>query len=100
MEDFEHIKSRFIFWLINLRRYQKRFLLILVDLILMYFALWGALCLRLSTFYIPETVTLALIFGCAPFIGVAVFHYMNIYRQVTRYIDQKYAVRIYGRDDT
>lgn len=84
----------FIYFLVNLQRSHKKMVIIFIDAALMYLALWGALYLRLSEFYLPPTPLLTAIFLCAPLLGVLVFHQMKVYRQITRYLDSAFLARI------
>ncbi|MGH1350045.1 MAG: polysaccharide biosynthesis protein [Methyloligellaceae bacterium] len=94
MPKYKYDKNKLITWLVNLKRRYKRAIIISMDLCVMYLALWGALYLRLSEFYIPPTPLLTLIFLSAPIIGVSVYHNMKVYQQVTRYLDKSFIVRI------
>ncbi len=84
----------FVYFLVNLRRSHKKITIIFIDAALMYLALWSALYLRLSEFYIPPTTLLTAVFLSAPVIGVTVFHQMKVYRQITRYLDTSFLARI------
>lgn len=77
----------------QLARWPKRTILISHDIILMLFALWLGMSLRLSTFYIPEPVLITQ-FLLAPLLGVVIFHYLGLYKLVTRYINQRYIFRM------
>ncbi len=94
MIKYKSAQNYVIKYLVNLKRRHKRAIIITIDLILMYIALWSALYLRLSQFYIPSTPILTLIFLSAPIIGVGVYQHMKVYQQVTRYLDKSFIVRI------
>lgn len=79
----------------QLSRWPKRAILISHDITVMLFALWLGMSLRLSTFYIPEE-DLMIQFLLAPIIAVVFFHYMGLYKLVTRYMNQEYIWRIAG----
>ena len=66
------------------------------DFLLMSFALWLAMSLRLNVLYVPETVegTTQLLAG--PILGIVTFHYFGLYRLVTRYIGHQGMIRIYA----
>lgn len=82
-------------WLIERPRWFKRTLLILNDIAMLSIALWAAYSLRLSQFYVPETVGLVLLFAAAPIIGVITFHMRGLYKLVTRFIGPEGTTRIY-----
>jgi len=82
-------------WLIERPRWFKRTLLILNDMAMLSIALWAAYSLRLSQFYVPETVGLVLLFAAAPIIGVITFHLRGLYKLVTRFIGPEGTTRIY-----
>jgi FlaA1/EpsC-like NDP-sugar epimerase len=79
---------------IRLSRYPKRTILATADFILLGFALWLAMSLRLGEPYVPPSWELLLIFAAAPAIGVATFFQLGLYRLVTRFIGSQGAVRI------
>ena len=82
-------------WLIERPRWFKRTLLILNDITMLSIALWAAYSLRLSQFYVPETVALVVLFAAAPIIGVITFHLRGLYKLVTRFIGPEGTTRIY-----
>ena len=82
-------------WLIERPRWFKRTLLILNDLVMLTVALWAAYSLRLSHFYVPDTVAMVLIMAAAPIIGVITFHMRGLYKLVTRFIGPEGTTRIY-----
>ena len=90
-----HLSKIFIHRLINIKRPLKRSMLMFIDFIIMISSLWLALYLRLSEFYYPPSLQIAAILACAPFIGITVFHNMSIYRQVTRYVDNTFGMRVF-----
>lgn len=73
-------------WLVGLGRYPKRAILAVNDFVLLNLALWLAMSLRLGEFFIPTTWQLFLVLSAAPFIGIATFFQVGVYRLVTRYI--------------
>lgn len=85
-----------IYRFVNLPRQVKRFFILLADLVLLSFALWAALSLRLATWFVPDDLTFTLLLGSAPLIGVAVFHGAGLYRLVTRYISSQGTIRIFA----
>ena len=82
-------------WLIERPRWFKRTLLILNDIAMLSVALWAAYSLRLSQFYVPETVGMMMLFAAAPIIGVITFHMRGLYKLVTRFIGPEGTTRIY-----
>lgn len=94
MITLQTFSQKFVLWLIHLKRWQKRAILIVVDISLMAFALWSALSLRLSTLYAPLDISVFLLLCSAPLLGAIVFYYSGIYRQITRFTEQKDTIRI------
>jgi hypothetical protein len=80
--------------LVDLPRGPKRAVLVVSDFALMSLALWLALSLRLSTFYVPPSIELAAILSAAPIIGILTFFRMGLYRLVTRFISARGTVRL------
>jgi FlaA1/EpsC-like NDP-sugar epimerase len=71
---------------VDLDRYTKRVILASTDFILLNLALWLAMSVRLGEFFVPPNWTVFLVLGAAPFIGVATFFQLRVYRMVTRFI--------------
>jgi FlaA1/EpsC-like NDP-sugar epimerase len=82
-------------WLIERPRWFKRIFLIANDMALLTIALWAAYSLRLSQFYVPESIGMILLMAAAPIIGVITFHMRGLYKLVTRYIGPEGTTRIY-----
>lgn len=82
-------------WLIKSSRWFKRTLLIMNDFAMLSIALWAAYSLRLSQFYVPETLENLLLMLAAPVIGVLVFYWRGLYKLVTRFIGPEGTTRIY-----
>src|SRR5262245_26678867 len=72
--------------LVGLSRYAKRTILAVSDFILLNLALWLAMSARLGEFYSPPSWEMMVVLGAAPFIGVATFFQLRVYRLATRYI--------------
>ena len=70
----------------GLNRYPKRAILAVNDFILFNLALWLAMSLRVGELFVPPTWEMFLVLSAAPFIGVATFFQMGVYRIVTRFI--------------
>ena len=79
-------------WLVGLDRYTKRVILATNDFVLLNLALWCAMSLRLGEFFVPQSWTLFVVLGAAPFIGIATFFQLNVYRMVTRFLGWQGAV--------
>jgi len=87
------VKARSLaLWLVGLGRYSKRVILATNDFILFNLALWLAMSVRLGEFFVPPSWTLFLVLGAAPFIGVATFFQLHVYRMVTRFIGWRGAI--------
>jgi FlaA1/EpsC-like NDP-sugar epimerase len=82
-------------WLIERPRWFKRTLLIINDFAVLTIALWSAYSLRLSQFYVPETIPILLLMLAAPVLGVLVFYWRGLYKLVTRFIGPEGTTRIY-----
>lgn len=82
-------------WLIERSRWFKRTVLIVNDFVMLSIALWAAYSLRLSQFYLPETLENLLLMLAAPVIGVLVFYWRGLYKLVTRFIGPEGTTRIY-----
>ena len=84
-------------WLLRisqLNRYPKRTILAIADFILLGFALWLTMSVRLRELYVPNTRAQLLVLCAAPAIGVATFFGFGLYRLVTRFIGRQGAVII------
>ncbi len=73
-------------WLVELDRYPKRAILAVNDFILFNLALWLALSFRLGVLFVPPNWQMFLVLVAAPFIGIATFFQMRVYRMVTRFM--------------
>jgi FlaA1/EpsC-like NDP-sugar epimerase len=82
-------------WLIERPRWFKRMLLIVNDFVMLGIALWVAYSLRLSQFYMPETLQILLLMLAAPVVGILVFYWRGLYKLVTRFIGPEGTTRIY-----
>ena len=74
-------------WFSGIERRKKRWVLMAADSIILPFALWGAYVLRFAEVW-PARYTEPVIwlFMVLPFLGVAVFYKLGLYRVVIRYI--------------
>ena len=79
-------------WLVGLNRYTKRVILAINDFILLNLALWLAMSMRLGELFVPQSWNLFVVLGAAPFIGVATFFQLHVYRMVTRFLGWQGAV--------
>lgn len=80
---------RFARWLVELDRYPKRAILAVNDFVLFNIALWLALSFRLGQFFVPTDWRMFLVLAAAPFIGIATFFQMRVYRIVTRFVGKR-----------
>jgi FlaA1/EpsC-like NDP-sugar epimerase len=85
----EALARRVVPRLIALGRHQKRAILAAGDIVVLNFAMWLAMSLRLGEFFVPRSWQLFFLLGAAPVIGVATFFYFGLYRLVTRFIGQQ-----------
>ena len=72
--------------LVKLKRYPKRVILAANDFVLFNLALWLAMSFRLGEPFVPPSWEMFLILSAAPYIGVATFFQMGVYRIVTRFM--------------
>ena len=82
--------------LLELPRYTKRAILVLIDLILLGTTLWGAISLRYGRYYVPDDWGETALMVAAPLITVAVFGWIGLYRLVTRYISYRGTLQIFA----
>lgn len=82
-------------WLIGRTRTTKRAVLISTDVVLLSLAVWLAFSLRLAYPYVPHNPALYVVFASAPIVSVVVFHFLGLYRLVTRFLGYRGAVRIF-----
>ena len=71
-----------------LPRSTKQIITIVVDFVCLFFAVWGAYCLRLGYWYEPSTEQFAL-FLLAPVIAAPIFVINGLYRSVIRYVGEQ-----------
>lgn len=71
--------------LLEMPRYHKRAVLVLIDFLILSGVLWGAMSLRYATLYKPDGVGVTLLLIAAPLITLATFAHLGLYRIVTRY---------------
>lgn len=83
-------------WLLQLPRFNKRFILIGLDLLLLSFALWFSISLRYNAPFVPPDLASALLLASGPLITVATFAVSGLYRLVTRYLGYRGHTRIIG----
>ena len=75
-------------FLLNLKRSKKRSILILTDILLVFFSCYLAFSLRLGFFFSPRIHEVWL-FLIASFLAPIIFSYFGLYRAVIRYIGYK-----------
>ena len=71
-----------------LPRSTKQIITIVVDFLSLFFAVWGAYCLRLGYWYEPSAEQFAL-FLLAPVIAAPIFVINGLYRSVIRYVGEQ-----------
>ena len=71
----------------GMTRYQKRFVLILSDLILLNFAMWAAMSLRFGELYMATSPDVLALLVAIPVIAIALFFQVGLYRHVTRHFN-------------
>lgn len=76
---------RFVRHFLSLSRFQKQFIMLSADVIMLFFALWASFSMRLGQFYFPEKPTYWL-FIIAPIIAIPIFIRLGLYRAIVRYI--------------
>ena len=72
-------------WILNLSRNKKRFLLVLVDILLITISLWLAFALRFGEWFWPNQNQWPL-FILASILGLPIFIRLGLYRAIIRYI--------------
>lgn len=83
----EFLRPKILALATRMTRYQKRFVLILSDLVLLNFAMWVALSLRYGEFYAPTGPDVLALLIAVPLIAVASFFQVGLYRHVTRHFN-------------
>lgn len=92
--DMNDRRSRLRAWLLNVPRYHKRAVLMLIDFTALSFILWLAFSLRLSVPYMPaKPVTLVLMIA-APVICIITLWWFDVYKVVTRYMSVRGATQV------
>lgn len=72
-------------YLLKLTRYQKRFALIVVDLVLLNVAVWLAMSASWGYFYMASTWDVFLLLAAVPPLAVGALFRVGLYRHVTRH---------------
>lgn len=83
----EFLRPKLLALATGMTRYQKRFILILSDLLLLNFAMWAAMSLRFGEFYVPSSPDVLALLIAIPVIAVASFFQVGLYRHVTRHFN-------------
>lgn len=86
--------SRIRTWLLEKPRYHKRAALVVIDLLLLSFAVWTSFSLRLGEPYIPASIVTLGLMVAAPLLVVACLWWFGVYRLVTRYIGYRDVTQI------
>lgn len=74
-------------WFLGLRRPAKQFLLLLLDVGLLFFSVWAAYAIRQDGAFVP-TQNQWILMAIAPLVAVPVFWQMGLYRAVIRYLSE------------
>jgi FlaA1/EpsC-like NDP-sugar epimerase len=74
--------------ILSLPRNVKRLIVLLVDVLIIPFALWSSFSLRLGVFYVPQghQENFVYLFLIAPAIAIPIFIRFGLYRAIIRYI--------------
>jgi len=72
--------------LLQLPRFAKRTILAVADFLILSFALWVAISLRYSEFWVPRNAIAAVLFISGPLFTVGIFAAARLYKFVTRYL--------------
>lgn len=83
----EFLRPKMLALATGMTRYQKRFVLILGDLVLLNFAIWLAMALRFGEFYVASSGEVLVLLVAVPVIAVASFFQVGLYRHVTRHFN-------------
>ena len=81
---------RFLF---GLRTELKQFIVITIDILILFFSLWSSLSLRYEKFNYPFNETIYFYFFIVV-IAIPIFYFFNLYRNVHRYTDLYYINQI------
>ena len=81
--------------LISLPRGAKQLILAVSDGALLVFAVWFAFSLRLGLLYHTSDLRVIAVVSALPLLGMIAIVQLKLYRQVTRFIDQKAVFRLY-----
>jgi len=83
----EFLRPKLLALAAGMTRYQKRFVLIVSDLLLLNFAMWAAMSLRFGELYVASSAQVLALLIAIPVIAVAAFFYVGLYRHVTRHFN-------------
>jgi len=70
---------------LSLSRFHKQLIMLLADVIMLYFALWASYSMRLGQLYFPDKSELW-VFLVIPLIAIPIFILLGLYRAIVRYI--------------
>lgn len=88
------VHSRLRTWLLEKPRYHKRAALVVIDLLLLSFAIWLSFSVRLGELYVPASVVTLGLMISAPLLVVCCLWWFDVYRLVTRYIGYRGVTQI------
>lgn len=78
---------KFIHWLASRSRRSKQCILVAIDSVLFFSAVWLAYSLRLTALYDPD-INQVLLMLAAPAIGVPIMYAFGLYTSITRYVGE------------
>ena len=79
--------------LLKLKRFEKRLIIIFLDLIIVLFSIWAAISIRVGNIFLPIDNEI-FIFISAIIIGPIIFWQAQFYKVIIRYINQKHIFQI------
>lgn len=80
--------NRFVVHFLNLSRFQKQLIMVFADVVMLLFALWFSIFLRLEQLHLPAQMDVWAFF-ITPFIAIPLFVKLGLYRAIVRYIGFK-----------
>ena len=81
--------------ILDLDKSIKTLLLIILDFVISLFALYLAICLRIESFFRPDSLEQYILFLVSPLVLIAMFYFNLIYKNYTRFIDLFYIKYIF-----
>jgi len=93
--DYGGVRALWRTWLLELPRFQKRLVLVIMDFVLLTVALWGSISVRYGELYVPEHPAGWALLLAGPVITLATFWWFGLYRLVTRYMGYRGTTQIF-----